>query len=1072
MKKFSLALLLIFCFSTPFFAHCGELEDTFAAAKKAFSENNFPEAIANFSKLADMLIKKQQIPQARLVLGNVAAIHIKQENYADAVKVYTQALELKGKVEPDFQKKAWGNLAVCHHYLNEYALKAQYLEKLIKAFPKEKNEIRADWYAQLGDAYKALEIYSKAVAAYENASKLLPKDQNQDVYDKILTGWALCAGNLGDFSKAETLLAEVLKNEQLEPLTKAESSSNLGILKWEQGDYPQASELISQALEIEKASTLRRNEGVDTNNYGLVLKSAGRHEEALNYFKNSIAIAKEVGNVRDEAIALSNMALVYRILGEYGKAKNAYTQALNLYQTVSFKEGQASTLLGLGKLCELENNDYNSALDYYRQANALYEELEIPRGVAESLNQLGRVLRKASAPKRATRDLVFEDDEITLPAIEPAAALQESVDAYTKALAIAEKLNMRELIWSAHQGLGFALNESGQKAEALQHYEKAIGLVTTMRGSKADAELLGEYLKDKKDLFTESKELCSALYKETNDPKYMFRAMELDEVLRNEIVKANTQVASMNYVEKDKQDLYNKILQVSVQQEKVASHTPAVNQKQELTNEEKQQNALVEAEAKNTESKVKTLDKAYNTLLAEWKKRYPEDAALFDSSAKIDTKQVQASLADDEVVLNYMSLPDSLVIVSIAKEFVRIYVEPVAAKDLDKIIKTDFLYNCIEKDARGDIDEPVFSRAVNILQNMYGILIEPVKKDIQNKDKLIIVSSGFLASFPFSALVSDLPTPLQPTFLVEEKEIVNSRLSFFTTKTAKPLPDTLTVLAAGNPRNEYISTKILSELPGAQNEIMGFSEVPGLKSDKNNIRFQTEATESWFKEAVKNNSYNIIYFATHGMPFSDTYVSYQRFDKSKEGPAKEDARPSFEYMKKHLEGITPLNGYLYMAASNEDDGLFTVKEIMELPNQYFANTQLILLSACNTGVTFAPKSLGDDEIINQFNSETIQKEMVKLGWTPEVDQISFVDTFMKKGASYAYGTLWFADDSASAFILKAFSNKITESSIPTAYTQAIREYLALTKENKLNFFDDGTILQHPFFWACGTIFGN
>lgn len=40
---------------------------------------------------------------------------------------------------------------------------------------------------------------------------------------------------------------------------------------------------------------------------------------------------------------------------------------------------------------------------------------------------------KAAAPQRATRDLVFDDEDISFPPLEPAVALQESVDAYTRA---------------------------------------------------------------------------------------------------------------------------------------------------------------------------------------------------------------------------------------------------------------------------------------------------------------------------------------------------------------------------------------------------------------------------------------------------------------------------------------------------------------------------------------------------------------------------------------------------------------------------------------------------------------
>ena len=1080
MKFLHVVFFLLFClYLFPSAVYAGKLENSFAAAQKAYQENRLDEAAEGFGEVAAMLVRNKQIPQARLVLGNVATIRIRQEKYREALDTYAQALKLPGKVAADFQQKAWGNMAVCHHHLGEFALKADYLERLIK-LSTDKAKL-ADWYAQLGDAYKALELYSRAVPAYAKAAELLPQDGDREMRLRILTAWGLCAGNLGDFVQAEKLLAEVISSGG-EPLTRAESSSNLGILKWEQGYYPEAADLLLQSLDIEKEAMLRRNEGVDSNNYGLVLKSAGRHEEAKKYFSWSIAIAREVGNVRDEAIALSNMALVARITGDHASARRDYVAALELYEKDGFREGRANTLLGLGKIYEVADNDYARALNCYRQANAIYEELEMPRGIAESLNQMGRCLRKAATPKRAARDLVFDDEEITLPSLEPAMARRESVEAYTRALSIAKGLGMRELIWSAHQGLGFALREEGKNAEALAEYEKAIALVTSMRGSQSDVELLGEYMKDKGELFTEAMELCVAQYKETGEQSYMVRAMELDEIYRNEIIKANTQLVRMDYAEPEKQKLYQDILSLAARRDKVASHTPALPEKTngEQTPEEARQAALLEEEAKASKERVVTLEKTFNDLLAEWKKRYPEDAAMFDSNAKIDTAAVQASLEPDELVLNYISLPDTLIIVSIAKEFVRIYAEPVTAKEIDEKIKKDFLMEMIEgfRDVNTPVQEEAAMRSSTAyFSHMYDLLISPVKDDVQNKDRLIIITSGFLAQFPFMALVTNGSDPVRPAFLVEDKEIVHSRLTFFDHAKSRDSNQSsaLSIVAAGNPRNSLFP--ILKSLKGAEVEVEKAAQSLGVDLNSDNIKYNTDATETWIKNLIINGGNDIIYFATHGMPFSDTYTSYYVDFEAKIAHLKESTKDKFRkskaYMEQSLHGLSMLNGYLYMAESEQDDGFLTIKELLEFPNDALKNSKIVILSACNTGVSFAPKALEDDEIMAVLSSETVEKELRGSGWVPSIDQISFVDTFMKRGVKHTYGTLWFADDRANAYILPLFIDKSKTSETTKAYTEAIRKYLEESKKNNNLLGNDWTsIPQHPYFWAVGAIFGH
>ena len=205
----------------------------------------------------------------------------------------------------------------------------------------------------------------------------------------------LCQGNMGDFAGASENLAKAkeLAARINEPLTLAESDSNLGILYWERGDYPQALQLLNNSLETERKNTLRRNEGVDLNNLGLVKKSMGYFPDAMRAFEDALAIAREVGNVKDEAIALSNRALLNRITGKLSEARADYRAALELYERTGFQEGKAGALLGVGKIAEREDRDLETALNCYREALDIYSQLRLPRNQAEALLQIGGVLK-------------------------------------------------------------------------------------------------------------------------------------------------------------------------------------------------------------------------------------------------------------------------------------------------------------------------------------------------------------------------------------------------------------------------------------------------------------------------------------------------------------------------------------------------------------------------------------------------------------------------------------------------------------------------------------------------------
>lgn len=1089
--------VVVFCLALTFFpvaANSGPLEDSFRQGQEAYAAKRYDEAVGHFRNVADLLVKAKANDKAQLVLGNVAVIQMTTEKYADAVETYEKALGLSRKTSSDFLTKAYRNLAVCHTRLGNNALKAAALQKLVQSKVKLPPAELSDIHAQLGDAYRALELYGKAATAYEKANSLLPGDVNPETRGRILTALGLCQGNIGEFKKAEGNLkaAYDLAVVTKQPLTQAEASSNIGILSWERGEYPDAAKQLQAALEIEKTSGLRRNEGVDTNNMGLVLKSVGKYPEAARSFDKAAEIAREVGNKRDEGIAIANRALTSRIQGKLADARRDYEKALALYAEVGFQEGRAGVLMGLGKISETEDMDFAAALARYKEALAIYEKLEMPRGRAEALNQIGRVLRKAAVPQRTTRDLVFEDEEeVTFPPIDVKNAVADSMAAYREALKLAESLGARELVWSARQGLGFGLYQDGKPEEALEEYKKAIALVTAARGSQADVELLGEYMKDKDDLFTEAMEICGALYTKTKKQEYLTLQMQYDETLRNEVAKANMTMVRMEYADPKKQEIYKKILEADAQREKATASMPvSAEAGDSAANEAKAANSLLREERTQAEERVKRLEKTYNSLLAEWKKQYPTDAVMFDSNAKVDTAAIQKQLGPDEALLDYIQLPNELIVIVVTKEKTDIVSVDMPRARLNDYIRNKFIYNGIEKyghasNASPAMEQTFFNDSVTVLEELYKSLVAPVQSALQGKKRLCVVSSGYLAQLPFGALVSSRENDV-PRFLVEDFEISNARLSFINTLSGgRAKKAEKRMLAVGNPRNRMLE-KGLPPLDAAEDEVKNAIAALGLPeaevSQKVDAKYTYEATEDWWKKAVAENSYDILYFATHGMPFSDTYFSYY-VDYPRRRPGllerkKEKIVQTWDAQKAFVEasipGISHLNGFLYLGNTQDGaDGLLTIKELGELPEKYFAQTRYAVLSACNTGVSFAPKSYGDDSVERAFSATEEEKELRKAGWVPGVDQVSFVDAFMRRGLANVYGTLWFADDAASAYLMSHFMEKLRDKDAVAAFSATQREYIAACKAGDSPLGHDYTATPlHPYYWAVGSIFGR
>lgn len=1081
----ALAVLPLLLLLSAICASAATFEETYQQAQSAYKAGDFAKAGALFVQAGDELQKKKD-PRAGLLWGNGAIALMKAKDYAAAADTYERIL---GTKNPPKEKlpQYYSNLVLCRAELNQRALEIEAIDRMLKAIPKLAPADLAEVYARQGDAYRALELYGPAAGAYDKAAHVLPKAARPEQRARIFNALGLCQGNMGDYANAEKSLTEAraLAATLGEDLTMAESDSNLGILHWERGDYPEAMKLLTAALERETAGNMRAKQGVEKNNIGLVHLATGNHAKAMDHFEDSLALAKEATDTRSEAIATVNKALVNRIAGQLNEARSEYKAAGALFDKAGFQEGQATTMLGVGKMAELEDKNYTQALENYLNALKIYEKLDLPRWQAVALLQLGGLHRRLGTPeRRTTRDLVF-DEEPTVPDMPKDEALAKSRDYYSKSLALAEKLSTRELIWKAHQGLGYLDFQEGKLEPAFEHYQKAIDLVSRLFVSLEDVQLLGEFMADKEDLYNEAQELCAALYDKTKDKKYLDLQMRYADTLRNEIQKASTALLQLNFEDKNKQKLYEQLQKLGRANAKAAKAIPVVKElPADADANAKAEHKLTEKAAADQKARVQKLDAEYNKLLAEWKKQYPGDGAIFDSSTRVDVKSVQNNIKNDDAFIQYIQLPNKLLIIVATKNDVETYSVDISKKKLDEIIKKDFLVNYIEKyghakTVNAKFENECFDHAISVLSTLYGHLINPIRQKITDKKRLYITADGFLAQVPFAALVQNSDAQ-SPHFMIEDYEISNVRPSFIASLISpNTKPSTKTLLGIGNPKNSNIVS--LPELEGAEKEVKFVDDNIVQNPSVKDVRFSKEASDTWFENHLNNNSYETIYFATHGVPYSEVYYSYYQFLKQMKKAYGEDAiNKEKELIEKFLPTRSPLNGYLYMAndeSNPQSSGLFTIKKVLELPESAFEKTKYIVLSACNTGVTFAPKTLKKEDTQNALaEAKAAEQELRKAGFVPGVDQVSFVDAFMRRGINNVYGTLWFASDAASYYLMTEFMRQLysndEKKDAVSAFASAQRSYIAESKAGKQVLGSDYDKPLHPFYWAVGGIFGK
>ena len=1107
-QRIILVCFLVFFHVAP--CQAATLDELFQQAQTAFKAGDYTAAGALFEQAGTAMQKQGDVSKAVLLWGNSAVALLKAENYDAAANTYERILSVAKFLSQEESIRIYKNLARCRANLNQRALQISALERLLKAQPKLPASELSDIYAMQGDAYRALELYRPAASCYDKALALLPAGSAPDAAAKMHTALGLCLGNLGDYEAAVRHFATVraLIKSDTQPQLLAEANSNLGIILWEQGDYSEAIKLLDAALDLEVKANLRRIEGVDRNNIGLVYKSTGKFANSLRYISESLAIAQEVGNSRDEGIALVNRALVHRIIGKLSDARDDYNAALALFEKNVFQEGKAGALLGIGKIAELEDRNYTLALQHYENALEIYEKLHLARGHAEALLQIAGIYKRMVAPSRANRDLVYDDSPL-VPNITAEAAITQAAKFYAQALQESQLLNSKEMVWSSLQGMGYVALREGKLEEAYARYMDAIAIISKLYVSLDSVEMLGEYMAGKEDVFGEAQEVCAALYTKTGNKKFLDSQLQLSETMRNEVQKASSTLVQMQFDDVKKQALYEKINKLGRAQAKAVKAVPSSGQISASTkNEQAAEDALVKKAAVEQKATVNKLDSEYAALIAEWKKQYPADAVIFDSSSRVDIQLIQKNIAGDQIVLQYISLPDKLLILSISKTNVSCTSVDIGKKDIEKIVRDDFLVGYIEDYGRKITNnEQNLQKVCTTLSQLYTYLIRPVEENLDAKKRIYIISDGYLAQTPFGALVAEMRDG-KPSFLIEKYDIGYLRPSFANAISHPAKPGSVKkMLAIANPLNKNFQ---MPTLPGTIAEISNANALIKAPQLEKTISFEATGkgitldsarqqfpdltfpldspTELWLKKQLLSNRYEIVYFATHGMPYSDTYKNLLDFERSeKNGKSLSTVKQKIKRTAENsLASLSPLNGFIYLSSvagddimsgdiSTAQDGLLTMKEVLELPDAYFNNTKYLILSACNTGVSMAPKALLDSDASSAFNSKESQKIIADAGWIPGVDQVSFVETFMRKGITNVYGTLWFADDAASSTLMSKFiQNLVLQSDNPdavAAFSSAQRELVTKAKAGE-KVIPDTEMPYHPFFWAVGAIFGK
>lgn len=427
--------------------------------------------------------KEDAVLEARL---DLALLYSRAHDYEEAEARFERLLEeLDAPSRATDRAAVWYKFGLHHREALRYAEAATALERAIGLWEAAGVYARADVPS---DAMRALrevgEVYLNRLSDPVRAGRAYRRAQRYAKDAEVRVGTLLdlsrVARRAGELPKAAELAARTEREAkraglELLALSAVIEAANVA---WYQGDYARGSRLCTRSLETADAmitaaragkkglggeAGVRRRKIYALSVCGLVSMSQRDQEAALGYLQGALRIARALDDARETATQYNNLGRVYLEFGELEPAEAAFEQAKVIDERLKDRYALAYDLRNLGQALMLEGRFSDAeralerALEYSQQAKDNNNELR-------ARFALGDLYRRMDRPERAA-------------------------EAWQAALPLAERLDVKDLLWQIQWRLGVRARDEGRSAEAERWLEAAVRVAGSITGRAAKSAL-------------------------------------------------------------------------------------------------------------------------------------------------------------------------------------------------------------------------------------------------------------------------------------------------------------------------------------------------------------------------------------------------------------------------------------------------------------------------------------------------------------------------------------------------------------------------------------------------------
>ncbi len=349
-------------------------------------------------------------PEYLVTLNNLAALYKDIGKYSEAEKLHLQVIEARkkilGEAHPEYGRSLI-NLAILYKDLDKYEkaekLFIQGTEILVKTLGEDHADV-GNCLNNLAVLYDKLTFYQKAEPLLLRAKNIREKQlgKNHPLYAQSLNNVAELYVTMGRYEEVEPMYRQALDIRRkvfgTDHPEYVQSLNNLANYYIILGQFEKAEPLLAEGRDI-----LKRVLGENSQEYAACLNSLAYLYKSLAKFENAEMLMVQAAAIwkkilgewhPDYASALSNLSILYTALGYFEKAEPFYLKAIEIQKKSSagINIGLAQSLFNLAGMQGLVKK-YGKADSLFKESGEIFGKLlgENHPSFAGSLNERAKL---------------------------------------------------------------------------------------------------------------------------------------------------------------------------------------------------------------------------------------------------------------------------------------------------------------------------------------------------------------------------------------------------------------------------------------------------------------------------------------------------------------------------------------------------------------------------------------------------------------------------------------------------------------------------------------------------------